>query len=446
MTALDIDDRQAPSTEARRSSCYQALVVRPAVLDRAKHAPHERVRPRARVIGDDAGDPAHRSMLRSSSLRIVQVCAVDFTAFHLLRPLMEACRNEGWKVGFACADGPGAAALREAGFEYLPVPMTRARSPLRLVRAIAVLALELRRTRPTVVHTHTPAGGLVGRAAAVLAGVPTIIHTFHGLPFESEALSVTERAYLAIEKALARWTTVFFSQAAGDAKRAVSLGIARVEDTTVIGNGVATGRFKPSPATRKAVRAELGIPPDAVVALTVARIVREKGLLELASAALALRDRERLWFVVAGRALPSDRTGIERELREHPVVTALGQRWKFVGYRADAHRLAAASDLFVLPTYREGLPRSVIEAMASGLPVIASDIPACRELVVPEETGLLVAPRDVEALRAAIDRVLSDPAQRARMGDAARQIATARFDERDVLERELAVLRRYASA
>ncbi len=359
---------------------------------------------------------------------------------------MQACRAEGWDVEFACADGPGVATLRSLGFTYLRVPMTRARSPYRILRASIALALELRRAQPDVVHTHTPAGGLVGRVAAILARVPVIVHTFHGLPFESDRLSVTERAFLAIERMLARRTDFFFSQATGDASRASAWGIARAADTLVIGNGVDTDRFRPDPETRSTVRRELGIPPDAVVALTVARIVREKGLLELAAALLALRERERLWSVVAGRALPSDRTGVETELREHAVATALGERWKLVGYRADAHRLAAASDVFVLPTYREGLPRSLIEAMAAGLPVIASDIPACRELVVPDETGLLVPPRDVEALRAALDRLYADDAQRARMGARARKVAVERYDERVVLERQMTVLRRYVAA
>lgn len=383
-------------------------------------------------------------MLRSRSVRILQVCAVDFTAFHFLRPLMEACRAEGWEVEFACADGPGAARLRQLGFRFQSVPMTRAGSPVRLIRAALILALALRRSRPEVVHTHTPAGGIVGRAAATFARVPAVVHTFHGLPFESDRLSQTEFAYLQLERLIARWTDAFFSQAAGDAARAVALGIAGADKMTVIGNGVDTSRFAPSAHARAAVRSELGIPPDAVVALTTSRLVREKGLLELAEAAIALRDQTSLYFVLAGTALPSDRTSIEHELNEHKAPVMLGDRWKLLGYRGDPERLAAAADIFVLPTYREGLPRSIIEAMASGLPVVATDIAACRELVEEGLTGILVPVRDPDATANAISALAADQELRSRMGHRARAIAISDHDERTVIERQLAILRRFA--
>lgn len=372
--------------------------------------------------------------------RILQVCAVDFTAFHLLRPLMHACRDAGWAVEFACADGPGAVSLRTEGFRHRRVPMSRSLSPIHQLRAVATLATSLRRDRADLVHTHTPVGGLVGRAAAVVAGCRTIIHTFHGLPFQDDRPTPLQTVVLLLERLLATRTTYFFTQASGDLGRVARLGIARPADTLVIGNGVDVGRFAPDPGARPALRRELGLAADAIVVMTVARIVREKGLLELAQAAYELRAAERLHYVVIGGALPSDRTAVEATLDRHPVVAALGTRWRRLGYRADIDRLLRAADVFVLPTYREGLPRSVIEAMATGLPVIATDIPACRELVEPGRTGLLVPPRDPRALAQAIEQLSLDGALRRRMGDDARDVALARYDERVVLQRQMQVL------
>lgn len=372
---------------------------------------------------------------------IVQVCAVDFTAYHLLRPLMRALRDDGWSVEFACADGPGAEALRREGFRYRPVPITRSLAPLHQLRAVATLALSLRRERPDLVHTHTPVGGVVGRGAAIIAGSSAIVHTFHGLPFRGNSLSSVERAFLVVERVLARRTNRFFSQAANDVARAVALRIARREDTIVIGNGIDLARFRPDHRLRDEVRAELGLPPHAVVALTVARIVREKGLLDLADAVLRLADLEPLHVLVVGAALPSDRTSVEQALDEHPVGGLLGPRWRRLGYREDVHRLMAAADLFVLPTYREGLPRSVIEAMGSGVPVVATTIPACRELIEEDATGRLVDPGDVTALAEAVRNLTRDGEARRRMGERARVVAEARHDERAVLERQVAVLR-----
>jgi glycosyltransferase involved in cell wall biosynthesis len=376
-------------------------------------------------------------------MRMLQICAVDFTAYHLLGPLLRASRDDGWTVEFACADGPFAARLRAEGFAHRRIPMTRAASPRRQALATLALARSLRADAPDLVHTHTPAGGLVGRAAAGLAFRGPVLHTFHGLPFPGRPSGLVERAFLGAERLLSRRTTYFFSQARGDVDRAVDLGIARRADTLVIGNGVDVRRFAPDEAERARVRAELGIPADAIVVLMVARLVREKGVLELADAALRLRDDPRIHVLLAGEPLPSDRTGVDRELAEHPVNAALGSRWRRLGHRADVDALLKASDIFTLPSYREGLPRSVIEAMAAGVPVVATDIPACRELVIEGETGLLVPVRDAAALAGAIARLAADAGVRRRMGERGRETAATEHDERLVLGRQLETFRRF---
>src|SRR5258708_26125967 len=114
---------------------------------------------------------------------MLQICAVDFTAYRLLGPLLRASRDDGWTVEFACADGPFAARLRDEGFAHRRIPMTRSTSPRRQAIATIALARSLREDPPDLIHTHTPAGGLVGRAAAALVFGGPVRHTFHGLPF-----------------------------------------------------------------------------------------------------------------------------------------------------------------------------------------------------------------------------------------------------------------------
>lgn len=375
---------------------------------------------------------------------MLQVCAVDFTAYHLLGPLLRASREDGWTVEFSCADGPFAARLRDEGFAHRRIPMTRSASPRRQAIATLALARSLQMDPPDLIHTHTPAGGLVGRAAAGLAFGGPVLHTFHGLPFPGRPTGVVERSFLAVERLLSRRTAIFFSQARGDVERAVELGIARRADTLVIGNGVDVRQFTPDASERARVRAELALDANAIVVLMVARMVREKGVLELADAALRLKDDPRIYFLIAGAPLPSDRTGVERELAEHPVHGALGTRWKHLGHRVDVDALLKASDIFTLPSYREGLPRSVIEAMATGVPVVTTDIPACRELVADSQAGLLVPVRSGVALAGAIGALVADPALRQAMGRRGHNAAAAEHDERVVLRRQLAVFRQYA--
>ena len=304
----------------------------------------------------------------------------------------------------------------------------------------------MRGDAPDLVHTHTPVGGMVGRLGGVLAGHSLLVHTFHGLPFVGGVPGTAlEHGFLRIERFLAGRTRFFFSQATGDLQDAIRLGIAWPDRALVIGNGVDLDRFASDPVRRQRVRHELRIPPGAVVALFVARLVREKGILELADAALALAALDNLHVVVAGAELPSDRTGVGRSLDSHRVVTVLGPRWHRVGYRTDVDALLNAADIFVLPTYREGLPRSLIEAMAAGVPVVATRIRACEELVSDQQTGLLVPVADVQALAEAIRLLVNDPDRRAAMGREARVRAQERHDERIVLARQLEVLRRLVS-
>lgn len=376
-------------------------------------------------------------------MKVVQVCAVDFTAYHLLAPLLRGCRDAGWTAVFACADGPLAARLREEGFTHLAVRIPRSVSPLQLARATLELAAQLRRETPDIVHTHTPFGGVVGRAAARLTGGARVVHTFHGLPFlGDEPRGLVERAFHVVEQCLARGTDLFFSQAAGDRPRAVRLGIARARDTVVIGNGVDIRRFRPDPDRRARARAHLGIGAGDVVVISVARLVREKGVIELADAALRIAD-PRLHVLLVGSALTSDRSDVSGQLDAHPVTPTLGRRWRRLGYQADVAELLQAADIFVLATYREGLPRSVIEAMATGLPVVASDIPACRELV-SDDVGILFPVSDVSALTAALKTLIDDPERREAMGRAARDRAVAAHDERLIVARQVELLTQLA--
>jgi glycosyltransferase involved in cell wall biosynthesis len=375
-------------------------------------------------------------------MRLLQVCAVDFTAFHLLRPLMLGCRAEGWDIEFACAEGPWAARLRQEGFPHRAVPMSRAASVPRQIVAITALARSLRTDPPDLIHTHTPVGGFVGRSAALLAGRRPIVHTFHGLPFENLRRSALETVFLMTERALAKGTDLFFSQASGDVDRAVDLGIARRADTIVIGNGVDVESFTPQPDRRDASRRLLGLGPRDIAVLTVARLVREKGLLELAEAAQRLAHNSSLHFLVAGTALTSDRTDVRPQLEQHPVAAILGNRWRLLGYRSDIADLLQAADIFVLPSYREGLPRSVIEAMASRVAVVATSIPACEELLAGE-VGLLVPTMNAPALATAIELLALDTTLRSTLAKRGRARAVEMYDERLVVQRQIDALRRF---
>ena len=196
-----------------------------------------------------------------------------------------------------------------------------------------------------------------------------------------------------------------------------------------VGNGRDPARFRPDPAARSRIRAELGCAPDAVAIVIVSRLVRHKGYPELLEAMRTVPGAE-LWVV--GDRLPSDH-GASME----PLFAAagLGGRLRRLGYRTDVPAILAAADIFVLPSQFEGLPMSVIEAMLTGLPVVATAIRGPREQVVDGITGRLAPLNDVPALAAALRQITDDPTLRARMGAAARDRALTLYDEATVVGR-----------
>jgi glycosyltransferase involved in cell wall biosynthesis len=192
--------------------------------------------------------------------------------------------------------------------------------------------------------------------------------------------------------------------------------------------------FHPDPIARARLRAELNVPEDQVAIVAVSRLVRHKGYPELAAAMRDVPDAE-LWVV--GERLLSDRGDDMLTLLRN---AGLGHRLRLLGYRTDVAALLAAADIFVLPSHFEGLPMSVIEAMLTGLPVVATDIRGPREQVLPDVTGLLVPAGAVAPLADALNRLVGDPKLRAAMGAAGRTRAMELYDEATVLARTMELL------
>lgn len=373
-------------------------------------------------------------------MKICQLCAVDFTMAHFLLPLMRALRAAGHEVVGVCSPGDLVAGIRAEGFRVETVPIARSANPFCHVDAVRDLRALFARERFDLVHVHTPVAALVGRWAARREAVPRIAYTAHGFYFHERMAFWKRWAVQALEWLAGRWTDVLFTQAEEDATTARALGLAkRGAPILAIGNGVDPARFAPDETgeTRQRVRAALGTDPDRVVIVMVGRLVAEKGYPELIAAMRAVEAE--LWCV--GERLASDHAAaIDGALAAAKAEPALARRVRFLGYRTDVPDLLRAADIFTLPSHREGMPRSIIEAMMAGLPVVATDIRGSREEVVPEETGLLVPVAAPAALAAALQRLAADPDLRRRFGAAGRARALALYREDDVIARQMRAL------
>jgi glycosyltransferase involved in cell wall biosynthesis len=378
--------------------------------------------------------------------RILAICTLDVMAWKLLLPWFRALREAGYEVHIACARTNWFERLAADGFHMHDVPLRRRMNPLVHIRPLWALHRLIRRERFALVNTHSPVAAAVGRVAAWFARTPVVVYTVHGFYFHDDMPWWKRRGFIALEWLLGRMTDDFMFVSDEDRQTALRDGIARdAAKATTIFNGVDLEAYAPSGATPEAadkVRRELNIPEGAPVVGIVGRVVREKGYFEFAEMAKLLScGCGDVYFLVVGDALPSDRDGIAAALRNRVNAAGLRDRFRFTGFTDHVADYLQAMDIFVLPSYREGFPRSVLEAMSTGLPVIATNIRGCREAVVQGETGLLVPPRDGKALAAAVSRLLRDPDLALSMGAAGRRRAVRLYGQRLVESRFVEVVK-----
>ena len=366
------------------------------------------------------------------SVQVAHVATVDLTVRFLLLGQLRRLRDEGYDVTAISAPGPWVDDIEGEGIRFLPwTSATRAWDPRADARAFAELFAIFRRERFDLVHTHNPKPGVLGRVAARAAGVPVVVNTVHGYWATPEDVPARRLPVMAAEALAARCSDLELFQSEEDLAWARRARIAPAGRTRLLGNGTDPSRFDPGTADGAAVRAELGLPTDAVVVGAMGRLVAEKGYREVFEAARIVREkRPNVRFVVVGAADPEKEDGLSEAELEAARPDVL-----FAGWRTDVPAVLAAIDVFVLPSWREGMPRSAIEAAAMGRPMVLSDIRGCREVGRDEREALLVPPRDPERLAAAIGRLVDDPDLRRELGAAARERALERFDGRRVCDR-----------
>jgi glycosyltransferase involved in cell wall biosynthesis len=298
------------------------------------------------------------------------------------------------------------------------LPLTRVRGlgrspePLSDVRALARLHGEMRRFRPHIVHTHTAKAGVLGRLAARAAGVPAIVHTFHGHLLHGYFSPAMTRGVVQVERTLARRTTRLVAVGTQVRDDLLAAGIGRPGQYDVVPPGIA---LPPAPG-RAAARAALGLPADVPVAVLVARLTTVKRPERFVEIARRLIDTHpHAVFVVVGEG---DQL--------HALRAQAGPNVRFLGWRADVETVYAASDLAVLTSDNEGMPVSLIEAALCGVPAVATRVGSVAEVVLDGVSGWLCPP-DAAALSTAVDAALRDEPGLRRAGEAARTHATAAF-------------------
>lgn len=373
----------------------------------------------------------------ASPRKVLLFANTEWYLYNFRRSLALALRDAGYEVLLVSPPGPYGEKLRALGFRWIPAPMERrSLNPLRELALVNWLRRLIRAERVEVVHGFTIKCAVYGSLAARLAGVPARVNAVAGMGYVFTSDDLKARLLRPVVRTLMRVAldgrgARLILQNPDDValfERARLVDSERVR--LIPGSGVDCRRFGPEAGRGQGGRFRV---------LLAARLLWDKGLAEYVAAARQLRAEGRdIEFLLAGDPDPGNPAAVpEATVRGWVEEGALS----WLGHVDDMPGLFRSVDAVVLPSYREGLPKGLIEAGACGLPLVTTDVPGCREVVSDGVDGLLVPVKDATALAGAIATLQDDPVLRARLGAAARAKALAEFDERIVIERTVGVYR-----
>lgn len=375
----------------------------------------------------------------------------DFFLYRFRLPLMRSLREQGAEVWAVTPPGPFASRFSRHGIHYIPLTFYRERSfhigqGLKVVRRLHQI---VRDVRPHLVHAFAHRANAYAGLASRLARVPVFIATVTGLGtlyLHNDVRTLLRRWMMEVLLRPALWgaSAVVFEN---PDDRTVFLRrwlVQKGRAVVVPGAGVDVQYFSPHAipeAQRHSLRKAWGIPDRSVLAVMVARYIRDKGVIEFLEAARQLQGR--VWFALLGRPDPGNPSSLDPVWLQHQAA-----RWGVLlpGFQEDVRPWLAAADLFVLPSYREGLSLALLEALAMGLPVVTTDAPGCRHAVQHGWNGLLIPPRDAKALAQAIWTLAQQPDLRQQMAKRSRQRAVQEFSQERIVHQYLQLYRHLLSS
>lgn len=329
--------------------------------------------------------------------------------------------QSNWQAKILCGPQTGleGSLIEEAERREIPLTLekflVREINPIKDIVALIQLYQHISRERYAIVHTHSSKAGILGRWAAWLAGTPLIVHTVHGWGHHDRQSPFVRQFYILLEKLTLPITDKLITVSPRDIEKGLQVGIGKPDDYTVIRSGVELDRFGHPQKPPEQMRQTLNIPLDVSLVGTVARLSPQKAPLDfIQTCATIAQQNSNVWFVLVGDGpLRSD---VEAKAAELGVA----DRLVLTGLRRDIPELMAMFDIFVLTSLWEGLPRVLPQAMATGLPIVATAVDGTAEAVIHGENGYLVPPNQPDQLANYVLRLLCNPELAQQMGQAGR--------------------------
>lgn len=379
-------------------------------------------------------------------MKIIQVAAIDMTHIKLLNTLNQHSAKEGFEVHCVSSEGDYVEEIKKQGFYFHNIHIDRKISPVGNLKSVLQMVKLFKSIKPDIVHVHTPVAAVLGRIAAKLALVPTIIYTAHGFYFHEGMSKKQYKLFFNIEKYIGRFFTDYiFTQSKEDFDVAVKnkfLSKKKHDHYYHISNGIDLGHafnLKSIDDEKiNQIKKDLGIQENDIVVSFIGRLVKEKGIIDLLESFKHLKS-ENVKYLIIGD-LPKSERDLEtaktlNKYEENPNII-------FTGQASNINELLYLSDIFCLPSYREGMPRSIIEAMAMKNAVIATNIRGSREEVVEDETGYLIDLNASKQIADKVDYLIENPMTLQGMKENGFTRAHQLYDEAKVADKQIEVFKK----
>lgn len=354
---------------------------------------------------------------------------LDLNLWLFRLPIMQELVRQGHRVYAICPPGDKSGEFSRFGITHIPYTIERSSlNPFKELRAIRAIYDAIRPLQLDILHTFTAKPNIYGTIAGRLAGVPRIINLVEGLGSFYLENDLKSRVVRKLIEALYRQTfkladTVMFVNTQDPAYLVSRKVIGPAKVFTIKGVGIDTSAWKPSPHRDGQIRVTM-----------IARAIKHKGVHEfIESAALLTEKYPGVSFQFVGSPDPGNPFSVTEEfLKTRPNL-------HYLGHQDNIRHILSQSDVFVLPSYREGLPRTSMEALSMGLPIVTTDVVGCRETVEEGVNGFIVPPQNAKALAEAIEKLILNPELRGEMGENSRSKAVAEFDIAKIVTKHLEV-------
>ncbi|WP_051688198.1 glycosyltransferase family 4 protein [Desulfofalx alkaliphila] len=353
------------------------------------------------------------------------------TVLHVIRPAAGGMKNHlldlvrhtdhsRYKIIVACPGGSEVEKeLKEDGVAVLPIQLKGNLSPSSDLLAAMLLARYLKQYRVTILHTHSSKAALVSRTAALLCKTPIVLFTVHNSIFYADWSPLKKKTMATVEKILANGTDRIITVSEALRREIITREQIPEDKVVTVYNGIDIDRIQQK-ANKFHVCKQLGLPPMGKLVGVIARLAPQKGVTYFLQAAAMLKEYQ-VNFIVVGDG------PLGQQLQAEAEQLGLEGRVFFTGHRNDIARLLAALDVFVLPSVTEGLPLTILEALAARRPVVAAGVGGIPEVIQHDQTGILVEPKEPVALAAAIGELLNNPAKAKKLGEAGRRLVEKKF-------------------